>query len=110
MGANEPLNLDSVSKKRKFRNVNILDTPEYNRVKTNTKNSSDCKYKDASEHRQMAGAYDLRTIRAMEIAKIQSDIDYRQVQTKKQKEDERRRKAINAQEPAQYGQIKQDRG
>merc|ERR1712088_603307 len=89
-------------------NMNFLDTPEYNRIKNATKNTSDKGYRSKTSG-GMAGGLDMRTIRAMQLSKIQSDAKYKDVTSVKEKHDQKRMRAVNAQEIVQYDQPVQKR-
>ena len=100
------LNSDIAYKqKSKFAPHSCLDTPQYRTVKNNTKNFSDVGYKNDGAlkqgNRPNIDMYDLRTQRAMQLSKIQSDTKYRGIQDTKQKQDSVRMNAINAQKPQQ---------
>merc|ERR1711879_588481 len=98
------LNSDIAYKqKSKFIPHSCLDTPQYRTVKNNTKNFSEIGYKQEdslkSGNRHHMDMYDLRTQRALQLSKIQSDTKYKNVQNVKQQQDAIRMHAINAQKP-----------
>ena len=72
----------------------VMDTPFMNTVKRNTKNMSDLQYRKPLEAKS-AACLDVVSQRALQVAKMQSNVSYRGIDSKRSKMESIRESAVN---------------
>merc|ERR1712142_726383 len=81
-----------------------MDTPFMNTVKRNSKNMSDVSYRKPLDAKS-APCLDMVSQRALEVAKMQSNVSYRGVDTKRNKMESIREQAVNYKPSNEYGGV-----
>merc|ERR1712110_922367 len=88
----------------------VMDTPFMNTVKRNTQNVSSVHYKKPLEPKS-AACLDMVSQRACQVAKMQSNVSYRGIDSRRDKMESIRESAVNYKPTEQYaGVVKESRG